>query len=172
MVRVWLDLALTSQKEALAEALQARGFQVVEHPFPAQVGLLEAKWEVPPPPPVPAVVLLKNREQAAQALRLGYRGYLYPEQGLEVLAQALRKVAEGEVWAERRVVAALVGEPLLQLTPREKEVASLAALGLSNKEIAKELGISERTVKAHLSAIFHKAGVKRRSQLAQIRFLS
>ncbi|WP_243090882.1 helix-turn-helix transcriptional regulator [Thermus neutrinimicus] len=166
MIRVWLNLALASQQEALAEALKARGFQVAEHPFNAQVGLLEARWELPPPPPVPAVVLLQNREQATQALRLGYKGYLYPEQGLEVLAQALRKVAEGEIWAERRVVAQVVGEPIPQLSPREKEVAALAALGLSNKEIAQELGISERTVKAHLSAVFQKAGVKRRSQLA------
>ncbi|WP_243026927.1 helix-turn-helix transcriptional regulator [Thermus albus] len=172
MVRVWIDLTLASQREALAEALQAREFQVVDHPLAAQVGLVEAGWEVPLPPPLPSLVLLRSREQAAEALKLGYKGYLYPEQGLEVLAQALRKVAEGEAWAERRVVATLVGEPTPQLSPREREVAALAALGLSNKEIAKELGISERTVKAHLSAVFQKAGIKRRSQLAHIRFLT
>ncbi|MDM7324323.1 MAG: hypothetical protein P3W93_004890, partial [Thermus sp.] len=72
---------------------------------------------------------------AYQALRLGYKGYLYPEQSLEDLVQALRKVAEGEVWAERRVVAHLVEEPIPQLSPREKGVAALAAVGLSNREI-------------------------------------
>nr|WP_236630094.1 helix-turn-helix transcriptional regulator [Thermus thermamylovorans] len=69
-------------------------------------------------------------------------------------------------------MAALVGEPLPHLTQREKEVAALAALGLSNEEIAKELGISVKTVKAHLSIIFQKLGVKKRSQLAHVRFLS
>lgn len=135
MVRVWHNLPLTSLNEALAEVLRTRGFQVVEEPLAAQVGLVEADWEIPPPPPMLAVVLLKPREQAYQALRLGYKGYLYPEQSLEVLVQALRKVAEGEVWAERRVVANFVEEPIPQLSPREKEVAALAALGLSNKEI-------------------------------------
>lgn len=172
MVRVWLNLSLASLQEALAEALRTRGFHVEEHPYTAQVGLTEAVREVPPPPPLPAVVLLRNPEQAAQALKQGYKGYLYPDQGLEVLAKALNAVARGELWAERRMLADLVGEPSPRFTQREKEVAALAAMGLSNKEIAKELGISERTVKAHLSAIFQKAGVKRRSQLAQIRFLS
>ncbi|TBH20964.1 helix-turn-helix transcriptional regulator [Thermus thermamylovorans] len=172
MVKVWLQFPIFTEQEALAETLRARGFEVVEHPLLAQVGLVEADREVPAPPPVPAVVLLKTREQSAQALKKGYRGYLYPDQGLEVLERALKAVAQGEVWAERRVVAALVGEPLPHLTQREKEVAALAALGLSNEEIAKELGISVKTVKAHLSIIFQKLGVKKRSQLAHVRFLS
>jgi DNA-binding NarL/FixJ family response regulator len=50
-------------------------------------------------------------------------------------------------------------------------VATLAALGLTNEEIAKELGISVKTVKAHLSLVFQKLGVKRRSELALIQFL-
>ncbi|WP_164835621.1 hypothetical protein [Thermus tenuipuniceus] len=57
MTPVWLNLALTSEKEALAEALQARGFQVGT-----------------PPPPVPAVVLLRNREQATRAIGPGHCG--------------------------------------------------------------------------------------------------
>ena len=80
-------------------------------------------------------------------------------------------VARGEVWAERRLVAEVLENPTPLLTPREKEVAALAALGLSNEEIAKELGISVKTVKAHLSLVFQKLGVKRRSELARVRFL-
>ena len=52
------------------------------------------------------------------------------------------------------------------LTPRESEVAEMAAKGASNQEIAASCGISERTVKAHLSAIFEKLGVVDRLQLA------
>jgi NarL family two-component system response regulator LiaR len=69
-------------------------------------------------------------------------------------------------------VAEVLEKPTPVLTPREKEVATLAALGLTNEEIAKELGISVKTVKAHLSLVFQKLGVKRRSELAQMRFLS
>lgn len=107
-----------------------------------------------------------------QALKKGYMGYLYPGQGLEVLVRALEAVARGEVWAERRLVATLVSNPLPHLTQREKEVATLAALGLSNEEIAEELGISVKTVKTHLSLVFQKLGIRKRSQLAHIRFIS
>ena len=86
--------------------------------------------------------------------------------------KALEALARGEVWAERCLVAEVLEKPTPVLTPREKEVATLAALGLTNEEIAKELGISVKTVKAHLSLVFQKLGVKRRSELAQMRFLS
>lgn len=86
--------------------------------------------------------------------------------------KALEALARGEVWAERRLVAEVLEKPTPVLTPREKEVATLAALGLTNEEIAQELGISVKTVKAHLSLVFQKLGVKRRSELAQMRFLA
>jgi DNA-binding NarL/FixJ family response regulator len=104
-------------------------------------------------------------------MKKGYKCYLYPEQGLEVLVRALKAVAQGEAWAERRLVAEVLGENPSPLTPREREVAVLAAQGLSNKEIAKTLGISVKTVKAHLSLVFQKLGVRRRSELAYLRFL-
>ena len=69
-------------------------------------------------------------------------------------------------------MAEVLEKPTPVLTPREKEVATLAALGLTNEEIAKELGISVKTAKAHLSLVFQKLGVKRRSELARMRFLS
>ncbi|WP_018112354.1 helix-turn-helix transcriptional regulator [Thermus igniterrae] len=172
MLKVWLQFALTAQKEAMAEALRARGFEVVDLPFLAQVALVEADREVAAPPPLPTVLLLREEEQAMQALKKGYMGYLYPGQGLEVLVRALEAVARGEVWAERRLVATLVSNPLPHLTQREKEVATLAALGLSNEEIAEELGISVKTVKTHLSLVFQKLGIRKRSQLAHIRFIS
>jgi DNA-binding NarL/FixJ family response regulator len=89
-----------------------------------------------------------------------------------VLVKALEALARGEVWAERRLVAEVPEKPTPVLTPKEKEVATLAALGFTNEEIAKELGISVKTVKAHLSLVFQKLGVKRHSELAQMRFLS
>ena len=167
MAKVWLQLPVLALQEAMEVALKARGLEVVPHPFQAQVALVAADGQVPAPPPLPSLLLLKDKDEAHQALKRGYRGYLYPDQGLEVLVKALEALARGEVWAERRLVA----EVLKKLTPREKEVATLAALGLTNEEIAKELGISVKTVKAHLSLVFQKLGVKRRSELALIQFL-
>jgi len=171
MAKVWLQFPVLALQEAMEVALKERGLEVVPHPFQAQVGLVAADWEVPPSPPIPSLLLLKDKDQAPQALKRGYRGYLYPDQGLEVVVKALEAVARGEVWAERRLVAEVLENPTPRLTPREKEVAALAALGLSNEEIAKELGISVKTVKAHLSLAFQKLGVKRRSELALVRFL-
>ncbi len=172
MAKVWLQFPVLALREAMEAALKERGLEVVPQPFQAQVGLVAADWEVPPSPPIPSLLLLKDKDQARQALKRGYRGYLYPDQGLEVAVRALKAVARGEVWAERRLVAEVLENPTSLLTPREKEVAALAALGLSNEEIAKELGISVKTVKAHLSLVFQKLGVKRRSELALVRFLS
>jgi len=171
MAKVWLQLPILALQEAMEVALTARGLEVVPHPFQAQVALVAADGQVPAPPPLPALLLLKGKDQAHQALKRGYRGYLYPDQGLEVLVKALEALARGEVWAERRLVAEVLEKPTPVLTPREKEVATLAALGLTNEEIAQELGISVKTVKAHLSLIFQKLGVKRRSELALIKFL-
>jgi DNA-binding NarL/FixJ family response regulator len=54
----------------------------------------------------------------------------------------------------------------VQLTPRESEVLSLVRKGLANKQIARRLGISERTVKAHLTSTFQRIGVPDRTQAA------
>ena len=58
------------------------------------------------------------------------------------------------------------GDPAGALTPREREVLSLVAAGLANKQIARRLGISDRTVKAHLTSVFARLGVEDRTQAA------
>ncbi len=114
------------------------------------------------------------------ALRAGAQGCLSKAEPLEKLLRAIRAVAEGEIWADRHAVArylqelrARVPDPvdnlsadLPALTPREQEVAWLAAQGDSNKEIAERLGIGELTVKSHLRSLFKKLGVANRTQLA------
>ena len=90
----------------------------------------------------------------------------------------LATVGDGEIWAGRQVTEHLLSRALpsavseladarfQRLTARESEIATQVAAGRSNKLIAAEYGISERTVKAHLSAIFEKLGVRDRVQLA------
>ena len=101
-----------------------------------------------------------------------------------LLIRAVQMVCEGEYWIQRKLIATIIDDlakeltetsehsttgdnPVLDtLTPREREVARMVRLGGNNKMIARELDISERTVKAHLSAIFRKLDIQNRLHLA------
>jgi DNA-binding NarL/FixJ family response regulator len=93
------------------------------------------------------------------------------------LVEAIHKVASGEMWLDSRAVQSLVSgattkageqEPGQSLTPRERSVLKGVFEGLSNKEIASHLQISESSVKAVLQQLFDKTGVRTRSQLVRI----
>jgi DNA-binding NarL/FixJ family response regulator len=128
-------------------------------------------------------IAMSPRPEAQEGLRLlraGVRGYCNRLASARVLAVLLATVASGEIWAGRQVTdyllkAALAGTPgrsaakksiFLQMTAREAQVAEQVAAGYSNKLIAAEAGITERTVKAHLNSIFRKTGIRNRVQLA------
>jgi len=111
------------------------------------------------------------------ALRAGARGFLTKDAGADGIEQALRAVMRGEAAidpaVQHHVVAAVAAgdaseaaeEPLPDgLTPREAEVMSLIAAGLSNAEIAARLVITEATVKSHVNHLFGKTGVRDRAQ--------
>jgi two-component system, NarL family, nitrate/nitrite response regulator NarL len=120
-------------------------------------------------------------DEGIAMLRAGARGYCNVHIDPRLLAKAVETVQLGEVWVGRRLIdrlVALVGNAaaaradaedsadLEALTAREREIALLIGGGYSNKIIAKELGITERTVKAHLGSVFAKIGVRDRLQLA------
>jgi two-component system nitrate/nitrite response regulator NarL len=113
------------------------------------------------------------------ALRLGAVGVLLKTAATELLFKCLRSVVAGEYWIGRDTVGSLVealarlqappSEPQLRpfgLTPRELEVMALVATGASNKFIAAQLGLSEETVKHHVTKIFEKTGQSSRVELA------
>jgi len=133
-------------------------------------------------------IVLSDRptdEEALAAFSAGARGYCNTHAAAKLLIQIASVVVQGGLW---------IGEPLMQrlisatsriqaasggsgggssvwsknLTEREKEVASTLARGSSNKEIANALGITERTVKAHVGAILDKLQVRDRLQLSLI----
>jgi two-component system, NarL family, nitrate/nitrite response regulator NarL len=90
---------------------------------------------------------------------------------VEALLKAIRCVAAGEYWIERDLLASAVQHqplPLEQfgLTDRELDVVAEITAGLNNKDIANKLGISELTVKRHLTNIFDKLGFASRLELA------
>jgi len=109
-------------------------------------------------------------ERVFGALRAGAQGYLLKGAPAEEIARAIRTVHSGGSHLEPRVAArvvAEVGAPRLSaggLSGREREVLGLVAAGLSNKQIARSLGITERTVKFHVTSIFNKLGAENRAQ--------
>ena len=111
------------------------------------------------------------------ALRAGARGFLTKDAGADEIERALRAVMRGEAAidpaVQHHVVAAVAGSASAEtpeesipdgLTPREAEVMSLIAAGLSNAEIADRLVITEATVKSHVNHLFGKTGVRDRAQ--------
>jgi len=111
-------------------------------------------------------------------LAAGAMGYLLKEEALETLVAAIRAVARGESWLSQRIAGRLARRAVAwvegaeadeyirsePLTPREREVLRLLALGLSNDEIAGRLVISRRTVQNHVSNVYGKLGLASRAE--------
>ena len=127
----------------------------------------------------PVLVLLEEaaHETVSQFLRLGVRGVLPADTGLERVAIALEAavrgllvLAPGEAAAVRpaRGSREFQDELVEPLTPREKEVLRLLAAGLSNKEIAARLKLSEHTAKFHVASILGKLGASSRTEAVSI----
>ena len=123
---------------------------------------------------------VRDERWAVEALKTGVRGILPKSATVENLLKAIRVVHQGEVWASNRVVALTVSELAARsvnpgagklafrerLSAREQEIVHLVVDGLSNLEAASRLGITEATVKAHLTHIFQKLALRGRAQLA------
>jgi DNA-binding NarL/FixJ family response regulator len=135
---------------------------------------IEATRRIAAGSPGAAVVVLtsfSDREQILRALDAGAIGYLLKDAEPDGLARAVRAAARGEAPLDPRAGRALLhartaGSPLDGLSEREREVLAMVARGLPNKLIARELSISEKTVKAHLTSIFRSIGVTDRTQAA------
>lgn len=127
-----------------------------------------------------ALSAVPNESEAFRLLSLGARGYCHAEAVPEQLLEVAKVVTAGGYWMPAGLVQHLVAvaakaavdtpqpavEGFDQLTRREYEVALEVGKGANNKEIASNLDVSERTVKAHLTAIFEKLGLRDRVQLA------
>jgi two-component system, NarL family, nitrate/nitrite response regulator NarL len=105
---------------------------------------------------------------AFQAMGLGVRGILRKGLPREVHVRCLEKICEGEYWFEKTVTDGSYRDSsvgLAALNSREEQVLALLSQGMRNKEMATALGISEGTVKTHLSRLFAKLGVRDRLEL-------
>jgi NarL family two-component system response regulator YdfI len=114
-------------------------------------------------------------EYIVQGLRAGARGYLLKDTSRQVLFNAIRAAARGESLLPSAVVEKVVAHlakpqpaPRAPLSNREQEVLALLAEGAANKEIAFQLHITERTVKAHVTSILNKLGVNSRTEAVAV----
>jgi two-component system nitrate/nitrite response regulator NarL len=121
-----------------------------------------------------------ERTTVLNALQLGARGVVLKDVAPEVLFKSIHVAMRGEYWMDRTAVSDLVtalreaspkpdvpaAERPFGLTRRELEIVTAVASGESNKEIAQQLGISEETVKHHLTRIYDKVGASTRLELA------
>jgi two-component system, NarL family, nitrate/nitrite response regulator NarL len=133
-------------------------------------------------PQTPIVILTGaiDMDDAYRALEHGANGYIPKTIGQKAMLSALRLILEGERFLPSQLVAQSErgrneagyqnlaypkkNNPLRKLTPREREVLSHLTGGLSNKEIARKLGLQEITIKVHLKGVYRKLNVSNRTQ--------
>jgi len=132
-------------------------------------------------PHIAQVLLLENpdRNAVVNAFRSGAQGLFWQSKHpFQLLCRCVQAVHQGQIWVSsehlRFLIDAVTQVPALRvvnsggarlLTPREEQVVALAADGLSNREIARELRLSEHTIKKYLFRIFEKVGVSSRVEL-------
>ncbi len=126
-------------------------------------------------PSLPVVIISANESPSVvrRAIAHGAAGFVPKSSTVEEMVEALQAVIEGDVWTPPALdVDSTVLDPgeadvatrLASLTPQQFRVLAMLSAGLLNKQIAFELGVSEATVKAHMTAIMQKLGVNNRTQ--------
>jgi DNA-binding NarL/FixJ family response regulator len=190
MVRGGLRMLIESEPDLEVVGEAADGHEAVEMTrrvrpdlvlmdirMPRMDGLTAARrvLELPHAPRVLMLTTFDEDENVYEALRLGTSGFLLKAAPPEQLLDAIRTVQAGKALIDpavtTRVIEAFSRQPttrpppeLAELTPRELEVLRLVARGLNNGEIARELVVSEATVKTHVNRVLMKLGLRDRTQ--------
>jgi len=125
-------------------------------------------------PAIPVVIVSASDDVGTirRSLDFGASGFVPKRYGVEMLREAIQKVLDGDVWIPSDIDLNAASDPemtklrdrLVTLTPQQVRVLMMLSEGLLNKQIAYELGVSEATIKAHVSAILQKLGVESRTQ--------
>lgn len=125
-------------------------------------------------PAIPVVIVSASDDAGTirRALDFGASGFIPKRFGVDRLRAAIVAVMKGEIWIPQDIEPSSDGDPeiaklrdrLATLTPQQIRVLMMLSEGLLNKQIAYQLGVSEPTIKAHVSAILQKLGVESRTQ--------
>ena len=126
-------------------------------------------------PSVPVVIISANEDPVVikRALEHGAAGFIPKSSSIDTITQAISSILMGEIWAPALTRSDLPGsnnsetelaERMAQLTPQQFKVLMMMSQGLLNKQIAYDLGVSEATIKAHVTAIMGKLCVSNRTQ--------
>ena len=187
VVRTGIKTMLEKEPDLCVVGETGNGAQVEEMASHRQPDVLVLDVNMPGLDPIAVTRSLKERSPAMHILVLtayddeayvtgllsaGATGYLLKEEALETLVTAIRAVNQGQSWLSQRIAGRLAHKALARaeqiepgpLTPREREVMHLLALGLSNEEIAEKLVITRRTAQNHVSAIYGKLGLASRAE--------
>jgi two-component system NarL family response regulator len=176
------DLEVVGQgwdEDQIAEILTREKPQLLVFDYealgPNSEGIISRLRRVAPKTRILVMATRSGDETAERVLRAGASGLVAKQLDLDTLLRAIRAVAAGEIWANRRTTASTLAHltdssagpsPEGQLTKREQQIVDGVTRGLRNKEIGRQLNISEKTVKSHLSNIFLKLGLEGRIALA------
>jgi DNA-binding NarL/FixJ family response regulator len=164
----------------LSELLAGKGLKYLVVDLNSSAGGLKTLEEIRSTRPDIRLIVIGpggDEELVLTSIIAGARAYLDLNAGPEMVRMAIEVVTEGSIWAPRRLLSKLIDrllkvpEPdrpalIPKLTIRERQVLELIMLARSNREIAKQLGIEERTVRAHLGRLMRKAGVDNRIKLS------
>lgn len=174
-IRVVGEAATPEEAVALAASLPELDLVLMDLRFgdsPAdgpRAGGVWATQEVRALPRAPQVLVLTNYSTDADvvgAVSAGAVGYLLKDSAPEVLIAGVRQAARGESVLSAKIATRLMGRvrnPSVSLTSREIEVLTLVSRGLSNRDIAQQLFLTEATIKSHLGNVFTKLGVTSRT---------
>jgi DNA-binding NarL/FixJ family response regulator len=186
LVRAGLEELLSTAEEIEVVATAANGREAVEAvererpdvvlmdlSMPTLDGVEATRLVTAAQPDVRVIALtsFSERDRVLQALDAGAIGYLLKDSEPEELQRGIRAAARGESPMHPKAAQALLAartdtQTGPELSPREREVLGLVAQGMANKAIARELEISEKTVKAHLTRVFQVIGATDRTQAA------
>jgi DNA-binding NarL/FixJ family response regulator len=126
--------------------------------------------EAQPATHVLVLTSFSDRSSINRALEAGAEGYVLKHSEPETILASIREIASGGSPLDPKAARVLIdgrrGGPTTELTAREEQVLKMIGEGLANKMIARKLGITERTVKAHLTSIYQRLGVTDRTQAA------
>ena len=172
-----VDIAEAGTYDELVELLERNGdvdLVLLDLAMPGVRGFSGLMYMRAQYPSVPVIVVSANDDPAAirRCMDFGASGFIPKTLGVDAMRTAISRILGGDVWTppdvdltgESDAASAELMARMATLTPQQVRVLMMLSEGLLNKQIAFQLGVSEATVKAHVSAILQKLGVESRTQ--------